>query len=75
MQPFTIVKHFAVTEQLLFGFLARGRNAIAEVVKALGLERRPEALHQGVIITVTLATHALHNLVVLQKVTEQFTGS
>ena len=46
MEPFSIVKHFDVSKQHLLSLLSRGRNAIAKVVKALGLERgpRPEIL-------------------------------
>lgn len=74
MQSFAIVKHFNVTEHELFGFLACGRNAVTEVIETLGFERGLKAFHNGIIITVCLATHALNNRVVPQKVTEQFAG-
>ena len=46
MEPFAIVKHFDVSQQHLLSLPARRRNAVAEVVEALGLERspRPEIL-------------------------------
>ena len=74
MQPLSIVKHLDVTEHLLFSFLARRWDAIPKVIKALGFEGRPEALHQGVVITISLAAHALDDIAILQEVAEQFTG-
>ena len=50
VQPLSIVEHFDGAEQLLSGFLACGGKAVAEVIKALGLDGGPKALPGSMII-------------------------
>ena len=65
MQPLSIVKHFDVTEQLLFSVLARSWDAIPKVIKAFGFQRGPETFHQGVVIAISFAAHALDDIVIV----------
>lgn len=74
VQAFGIVEQLDVTKDFAPGFLARFGDAAAEVVKAFGFERGPKTLHQGVIVTVCLATHALIYIILVDKAAKQFTG-
>lgn len=74
MQSFAIVEHFDVTKDFLFGLLVRCRNPVAKVVEAFGFERCPKAFHQGIIVTIGFAAHALRDSVTPQKVAEHLAG-
>jgi hypothetical protein len=71
-----VIEHFEVVEQLHLGL-----SAALEPIGQLGLDRREERFHHGVVVAITFATHTArdavrvqHPLVILTRVGASLVG-